>query len=150
MVSLAIATMIVLVGRRDHAEDRPEDLLLGDGGAVVDAGEHRGLDEPAPVEMARPAAAGDQRRPLVQPLGDVALHPIALAGRGQWAELRRGVERVPYLHRRERGRQGVDELVVAAFGHHDPGEGRADLAGEEALGSGQGAGGVTRGRRRRG
>ena len=69
---------LLLVLRRDDAEHRAEDLLLGDGRGVVDVAEDGRLDEPAPVEVLRTAAAGGQRGALGHALGDVALDPVAL------------------------------------------------------------------------
>jgi ParB family chromosome partitioning protein len=54
------------------------------------------------------------------------------------ARASRRVERVADPHLRERAGQGLQELVVPAPGHHDPGQRGADLSGQEALGRSQG------------
>src|SRR5580692_8526865 len=48
-------------------------------------------------------------------------------------------ERVAHPDLAERARQGLKQRVVPGPGDHDPGERGADLAGQEALGLGQGA-----------
>ena len=128
---------VLLVLRRDHAQHRPEDLLLRDRRGVVDVAEDGGLNEPAPVEVLRPAAAGRQRGSFRHALGDVALDPVALALGDQGAHVGLGVERVADLHLGEDAGQRVDELVVAVLADDDPRQRGADLSGEEALGAGQ-------------
>ena len=92
---------VLLVGRRDDGEDRTEDLLLADRRSVVDVAEDRRLDEVAAVEILRAAATGRERRALVDALGDVAEHPVALAVRHERPELRLLVERVADARLRE-------------------------------------------------
>ena len=128
---------VLLVLRRDHAQHRPEDLLLGDRRGVVDVAEDGRLNEPAPVEVLRPAAAGGQRGSLRHALGDVALDPVTLPLGDQGAHVGLGVERVADLHLGEDAGQGLDELVVAVLADDDPRQRGADLSGEEALGAGQ-------------
>ena len=87
-----------------------------------------------------PAAAGGEGRTLLDAFGDVAQHPVALALGDQRAHVRGRVERIAHPDLREVGGQGLDELVVSVAGDDDPGQGGADLARQEALGSGQGPG----------
>ncbi len=132
---------VVLVVGGDHAEHGPEDLLLRDRRVVVDVGEHGGLDVVAALEVRGAAAAGDQRGALVDALGDVALDTVALAAHGERAHLGLRVEGVADPDLRERAGQRLDELVVAGPADDEPGQRRAHLAAEEALGAGDGAGG---------
>ena len=123
---------VLLVIGGDHAQHRPEDLLLGDSGRVVDVPEDGGLDEPAAAEAARPGAARGQRRSLLDSLGDVALDPVALTLHGQGAHAALGIEGVADADVRERVAQGIDQLVVTASRDDDSGQGRAHLAGHHA------------------
>src|SRR5262249_26294712 len=66
-----------LVAKRDRADDRPEDLLPGDGHVVADAGEQGRLDVPAARQMRGAAAAAGERRALAHAVGDVALDALA-------------------------------------------------------------------------
>src|SRR5262245_17295521 len=62
----------------DHRQHRAEDLLLGDAHRVVDALEHRGLDEPTlAVDRLSFAARGDTRT-LAAADVDVAQHLVHL------------------------------------------------------------------------
>ena len=79
MVSLAISIASASSSAGMTRQHRAEDLLLRDGRGVVDVAEHGRLDEVAAVEVLRAAAAGGQRRALLDALGDVALDPVALA-----------------------------------------------------------------------
>ena len=128
---------LLLVLRGNHAEHRPEDLLLRDGRGVVDVAEDGGFDEPAPVEMLRSTATGGQRGSRRDALGDVALDAVSLTLGDQRPHLRLGVEGVAHPHLGERSGERLDELVVATLTDDDPGQRRADLTGEEALGAGQ-------------
>ena len=58
--SLAIATASSSSANGMIDEHRAEDLLLGDGGAGVDVGEHGGGDEVAAVRQRGVRPAGDQ------------------------------------------------------------------------------------------
>ena len=137
-MSLASSHGVALVVGGDDAEHGPEDLFLGDRGAVVDVAEHRRLDEPAPVEVRGPAAAGRQRGALLDALGDVAEDPVALALGDERAHLGLLGERITDGDLRHGRGERVDQLVVPRPGHDDAGQRRAHLAGEEALGAGEG------------
>ena len=113
---------VALVVGGDHAEDRAEDLLLGDGRRVVDIAEDRRLHEPAALQVLRPPATGGERRAFVDPLGDVALDAVSLALHRQRTHLRLLVERVADGHLPEAGRERVHHLVVALPGDDDAGE----------------------------
>ena len=108
---MATASSSVVVG--DEREDRPEDLLLGDGHRVVDVGEQRRLDVPALVEAGRPTAADDEGGALGHAGGDVALDPVALALGHERAALGLGVERIADLVVGHGLGQGVAHLGVA-------------------------------------
>jgi hypothetical protein len=72
---------------RDEGQDGAEDLLLGDDGTVVDVGEDRRLDEPAPVQAFGAAATGGEAGAFALAIGDVRLHALALAGGGHRPDL---------------------------------------------------------------
>ncbi len=131
--------MLFVVGR-DDAQDRSEDLFLGDGRGVVDVAEDGRLDIPAAFEVLRPAAACGEGGALGNSLGDVALDPVPHAAHGKGAHLGLGVEGVADPDLGEGVGQRLDELVVAAAGDHDPGQRRADLPGQNALRPGEGGG----------
>src|SRR5437763_6608454 len=69
---------VLLVLRRDHTEDRPEDLLTTDRRAVVDVAEDRRLHVVAAVEVLGASSPGGERRALGHACGDVALDAITL------------------------------------------------------------------------
>src|SRR4051794_26057794 len=64
----------------DDGEHRTEDLLLRDRRLVVDVGEHGGLDEPTPVELRGPPAAGDEAA-FALAGRDEAFDAVAMRGR---------------------------------------------------------------------
>ena len=97
------------------AEDRPEDLLLGDLHLVVDVHEDRGLDVVALVEVGRAAAADGEPCPLLLPAAKVALHPVPLPGRHR-SDLGRRVQGVAHRLGAHLLHQRGDHLVVAAAG----------------------------------
>src|SRR5581483_10975908 len=121
-----------LVRRRDHAQHRAEDLFLADDRGVVDVAEDGWLDEPAPVQVFRAAAASGQRRALRHALGDIALDAVPLTARCQRTHLRLLVERVAYPNLCEDVGHGREQVIVAIPGHHDPGQRGTDLTGQEA------------------
>ena len=137
MVSLAMAMASSSFVGRDDAQHRPEDLLLGDGRGVVDVAEDGRLDEPAPVEV---LAAGRRRWPASRPRPS----PWRCSPRPGRAAARR--REGPSGSRRRTGRRpapgrrcrpGPRPARRGGAGDHDPGQRRADLAGQEALGAGQ-------------
>ena len=76
------------------------------------------------------------RAPSPRALGDVALDPVALAGRRHRADLRRRVECVADLQRRRRTPvSGVDDLLVARGRGEHPGAEEAGLPVVEQRGS---------------
>jgi len=117
---ISIRDGLVLVGVRDHGEHRPEDLLLRDRRLGVYVGEDRRLDEPSPVESLRAPAPGRDAAAVGLTLGDVGLDAVPLTPGCQRSHLRRRVERVADQDARERGREGVDELVVLGSRDDDP------------------------------
>src|SRR3984957_2721361 len=70
---------VTVVG--DHSEHRPEDLLPGGSGVVVQSGDDSGLDEEPAVPVGRSAAAARERPALRYRQVEVALHPVALPRR---------------------------------------------------------------------
>ena len=92
---------VVVVLERDHHEHRPEDLLLGDGHAVVDVGEQRGLDVEPGGQVGRHAAAADEAGALLLALVDVAEHSLLLLLRHERAHEVRRVGGVAVAHARE-------------------------------------------------
>ncbi len=82
--------------------------------------------------------AGDQPGALVDSVRDVSLDPGAVAARGERTHLRLRVEGAADDHGGELVRECLDEFVVALPGDHDPGQRGADLAGQDALGRGEG------------
>ena len=107
MVSLAIATASRLVGERDHAGHRAEDLLARRAVGVRDRAQHRRRE---PVAGAVGRRAADRDRGVV---GHVGGDRLALAGRDQRAHLGRLVERVADPHRLDRLLERLQEAVDA-------------------------------------
>ena len=128
------ADRVVVVVEGDDDEHRAEDLLLGDRHGVVDVGEQGRLDEPALGEVRRPASAQRQGRPLLDPLLDVAEHPVTLLGRDQRAHEDVGSLRVSVGDRGQRRLQDLDALLVARAGEEHPGLNGAALPAVEADG----------------
>src|SRR5690606_18581076 len=132
----AHGVVLVLVG--DDREHRAEDLLLADGALGLHPPEHGRLHVVAPVEPGRRfGAAGEELRPFLDALMDVAAHALALRRRGQRAhggalghrvaeaevarvldrELRRLlVLRLVHQHARVRG-AGLPGVQVAVVDH---------------------------------
>ena len=71
----------------DDADDRAENLLLGDHHTVIDIGEHSRLDEKAAIEMGGPLAAGGEGRALGLALRDIVFNPLPLPLHGQGSHL---------------------------------------------------------------
>ena len=89
---------VLLVGRRNHAEHRPEDLFTGNGRRVVDVAEDGRFDVVAALELLGTPSTGGERRAFVDTLGDVALDAITLAFGDERAHLRLLLERVADSH----------------------------------------------------
>ena len=121
---------VVLVVVGEDRQDRPEDLLLGDGHVVAHLGEHGRLHEVAVLEaLGLAGAAGDELGALVDALLDVAVDPVDLGLARQRAEHGEVGEGVLRLELRL-DLVGGDALGVGqlAGGHEHAGEGGAGLA----------------------
>ena len=101
----------------DDAHHRAEDLFAGDLHAVVDAIEHRGLDEAATAFQPRLGAAHQAPGALGLAGGDVAQHGAQLDLVDQRAHDGAGVQRVGRGMPRRLLGDDVDKLVGDAFVH---------------------------------
>jgi hypothetical protein len=103
----------------DHHHDRPEDLFARDLVGVADVGEHRGLDEPAPILAGRATATSDEPGTGVAADVDVSHDAPQVMLAGHRAAGGRGVERVAHGLAAEERPDRFDHLLVARARRED-------------------------------
>src|SRR5271156_372223 len=111
--------VIVGVVADDHS-DRAEDLLLGDGVAVVDIGQQRWFVEEARREVLGDPTTRSEDRAVTHRGVDHARDPLPLHLTDQWAHLGRRIRGIADLDRPQYRRRLIDKRGKDGVVHQEP------------------------------